>query len=333
MTPATAADSIPRPEGIPRNDRELLVRLTIVIVLGFLFVAAFVRLDLVYSRKFFDVSGPARWIWPNVDISQELPVTFFATRDFDLPANRYYTKIKVAGDPQYTLYFNGREIAGRRLNGESALDVYDVTQLAKTGRNRIVIAVRATQGVGGLLAAVDISPETENYIVTDTSWKVATSWRPDLISRDVPGMRRPRVIGTPPIGRWNYLKPQPAALEVPPSETAQPVGSWYFRGALPEVQVIEGVAVRGSKYTRAWAYDFGKIMSGRIRLTRSTMIGGDVIDVRLTGTKEQLLPVEGDLHSFCFAPGERTVTDPEVHPFRYVAIYERPATPEALINK
>ena len=310
-----------------------MARLTIVIILGFLFVAAVVRLNLVYGRKFFDVSGPARWIWPKVDISAELPVTFFATRDFTLPANRYYTKIKIAGDPQYTLYFNGREIAGRRTNGESTLDVYDVTQLAKTGRNRIMIAVRATEGVGGLLAAVDISPEAENYIVTDGSWNVATSWRPELITRDVPGMSHPRVIGTPPAGRWNYLKPRPAALEVPPSKSVQPVGSWYFRGALPEVQVIEGVAVRGSKYTRAWAYDFGQIMSGQIRLTRTTMIGGDVIDVRVTGTKEQLLPVEGDLHSFCFAPGERTLTDPEVRQFRYVAIYERPATPEALMNK
>lgn len=291
------------------------------------------RLDLVYGRKFFDVSGPARWIWPKVDISSELPVTFFATRDFTLPASRYYTKIKVAADPQYTLYFNGQEIAGRPMGEDGALDVYDVTKLSKTGRNRIVIAVRATQGVGGLLASVDISPEAENYVVTDGSWKVATAWRPELIARDVAGMSHPRVIGSPPIGRWNYLKPRPAAVEVPPSETAQPVGSWYFRGALPEVQVIEGVAVRGSKYTRAWAYDFGKIMNGRIRLTRTSMIGGDVIDVRLTGEKEQLLPVEGDLHSFCFAPGERTVTDPEVRPFRYVAIYERPATPEALVSK
>src|SRR5436190_21312322 len=229
MTPATAGDSI------PRADRDLVRRLTIAIAIGFLFVAAFVRLNLVYGRKFFDVSGPARWIWPPVDISRQLPVTFFATRDFDLPANRYYTKIKVVGDPEYTLYFNGKEIGGRRVGDESVLDVYDVTPLAKTGRNRIVVAVRATEGVGGLLAALDISPETENYVVTDASWKVATSWRPELITRDVPGMKHPMILGAPPIGRWNYLKPRPAALEVPPVATLQPVGSWYFRGALPEV--------------------------------------------------------------------------------------------------
>jgi hypothetical protein len=325
MTPATAGDSI------PRADRELLRRLTIAIVLGFLFVAAFARLNLVYGRKFFDISGPAKWIWPKVDVSDELPVTFFATRDFDLPADRYYTKIKVIGDPEYTLYFNGREIAGRRVGDESVLDVYDVTPLAKTGRNRIVVAVRATKGVGGLLAAVDISPETENFIVTDTSWKVAMYWRPEIITRDVPGMQRPMVIGAPPIGRWNYLQPRVAALEVPPAASVQPETSWWFRGALPEVQVINGVAVRGDKHVRAWGYDFGKIMSGRIRLTRSTMLGGDVIDVRFTGTREQLLPVEGDLRTFCFAPGERTVTDPEVRLFRYVAVYERQATAEALV--
>jgi len=330
MTPATAGDSI------PRADRELLRRLTIAIAVGFLFVAAFVRLNLVYGRKFFDVSGPAKWIWPRVDISSELPVTFFATRDFDLPADRYYTKLKVIGDPEYTLYFNGQEIAGRRVGvlnvEENVLDVYDVTQLAKTGRNRIVVAVRATQGVGGLLAAVDISPETENFVVSDTSWKVAMFWRPEIITHDVPGMQRPMVIGAPPIGRWNYLQPRAAALEVPPTTSVQPLTSWWFRGALPEVQVINGVAVRGDKHVRAWAYDFGKIMSGRIRLTRSSMIGGDVIDVRFTGTKEQLLPVEGELRSFCFAPGERTVTDPEVRLFRYVAVYERQATAEALVT-
>ena len=62
--------------------------------------------------------------------------------------------------------------------------------------------------------------------MTDASWKVATSWRPELITRDVPGMQHPMIIGAPPIGRWNYLKPRPAALVVPPTASVQPVGSW-----------------------------------------------------------------------------------------------------------
>src|ERR1041385_4681594 len=98
---------------IRSEDRDLMRRLTIVLVLGLLFFAAFVHLDRLYSQKFFDVTGTALWIWPGRQLSRAVPVAFFAARDFDLPANRYYTKIKVAGDPEYTLYFNGQEIGGR----------------------------------------------------------------------------------------------------------------------------------------------------------------------------------------------------------------------------
>jgi hypothetical protein len=41
----------------------------------------------------------------------------------------------------------------------------------KTGRNRIVIAVRAPQGAGGLIASIDIGPEVANWVVTDGSGK------------------------------------------------------------------------------------------------------------------------------------------------------------------
>src|ERR687885_2985841 len=84
----TAADSI------SRADAALIKRLTIVIVAAFLFTAAFAHLEATYSHKFFDVTGKAKWIWPQVDIKADLPLAFYATRDFDLPANRYYTKIK-----------------------------------------------------------------------------------------------------------------------------------------------------------------------------------------------------------------------------------------------
>src|ERR1044072_5817348 len=158
---------MPAVHSIRSEDRELMRRLTIVLVLGVLFFASFTHLDRLYSQKFFDVTGNAQWIWPKHQLSRGVPVAFFAARDFDLPADRYYTKIKVAGDPEYVLYFNGQEIGGRRFGDDGeALDVFDVSQLAKTGRNRIVIAARSTNGVGGVLAAVDLSAEVENFVVT-----------------------------------------------------------------------------------------------------------------------------------------------------------------------
>jgi hypothetical protein len=328
MTPATAADSI------SRSDRELLTRLSIAIVCGFLFAAAFVHLNATYTHKFYDVTGRAQWIWPKGDLKAELPLGFFATRDFDLPANRYYTKIKVAGDPEYTLYFNGREIGARRMvASEHALDVYDVTPLAKTGRNRIVIATRSEKGVGGLLAAVDISPEAENVLVTDTHWNIARRWLPSLITSDAPHMEHPISLGEPPVGRWNFLQPREAALDQPPLAAKQPIAMWNFKGALSEVKEVNGVAVRGSRRVRGWAYDFGGFVNGRLRLTRgdeSMVVGDDVLDVRFANAKEELMSVEGSITPFTFAAGERTVVDPESHSFRYVAVYERSAKPEVL---
>src|SRR5713101_4485864 len=139
---------------ISETDRRLMRRLDIATFGLFLFTAAFHRLNLLYSHKFFDVTGRAQWIWPQHRFAANVPVAFFATRDFDLPKNRYFTRIKIAGDPQYTLYFNGREVGGRRTAEDMALDVYDVSTLAHDGPNRIVVAARSANGVGGLLASV-----------------------------------------------------------------------------------------------------------------------------------------------------------------------------------
>jgi hypothetical protein len=156
-------------------DSNEIRRWTIVIALSFLFAAAFTNLEAVYAHKFYDITGHAQWIWPRVEMASENPLVFFATRDFDLPATRYYTHIKIAADPEYTLYLNGQQLASKRMTEASALDVYDVSALARDGHNRIVAAVRSVNGAGGLLVAVDISPETENFVVTDRSWKIVSA--------------------------------------------------------------------------------------------------------------------------------------------------------------
>src|SRR5881409_974356 len=91
-------------------DRVLVRRLTIALLVLFAFVAAYSQLYLLYVHKFFDITGRAEWIWPQHQLSREIPVAFFATRNFDLPPNRLFTRIKVFGDPEYTLYFNGAQI-------------------------------------------------------------------------------------------------------------------------------------------------------------------------------------------------------------------------------
>ena len=100
-------------------------------------------------------------------------------------------------------------------------------------RNRIVVAVRAPQGAGGLLAAIDIAPETENWIVTDGQWKIYRRWDPLILQFDIAGQwERPVIVGEPPIGRWNYqqIVKRDAAPDTPAFATIERPGSTSRRG-------------------------------------------------------------------------------------------------------
>jgi len=312
-----AADSISAP------DRDLMRRLSIVLGFLLLFTFAFSRMELLYSHKFFDNTGRAEWIWLNHRIASGDPQAFFATKDFDLPPNRYFTKIKIAGDPEYSLWFNGREVGGRPVGEQPTLDVYDVTPLARTKGNRIVVALRSPNGVGGLIAAVDVSADYQNLAVTDASWRIVKRWTPDLVARDpaTAFVAAPLRLGRPPARRWNYLEMVKRDFTVPPHKIIPPTAAFTFNTALPTVDIIEGVAVAVAKKTVATAYDFAP-MTGRVRLT----IAGDsnvsrAIKVRFANERSELMTIEGSVEPVVFAPGERSIIDPEVRRFRYVMVY------------
>ena len=295
------------------------------IVFGFLLLAtfAFSRLELLYSHKFFDNTGRAEWIWVNHRIASGDPQAFFATKDFDLPPNRYFTRIKIAGDPEYTLWFNGREIGGRRVGEQPTLDAYDVSSLARTKGNRIVVALRSPNGVGGMIAAVDVAIDYQNLAITDASWHIVKRWTPDLLARDpAPAfVAAPLRLGRPPARRWNYLDMATRDFTIPPHKIIPPSAAFTFNTALPTIDIVEGVAVAALKKTVATAYDFAP-RTGRVRLT----IAGDSnasrpVEIRFANERSELTAIEGDIEPVVFAPGERSIIDPEVRRFRYVMIY------------
>src|SRR6185436_13523333 len=112
----TAGDSI------SAKDRELMKRLTLVLAFVLFFTAAVSTLNRIYSNKFLATTGQARWLWAHHRMSSNDPVAFFAARDFTLPEKRYYTRVKVAADPEYTLFINGREVTSRRISADPTLD-------------------------------------------------------------------------------------------------------------------------------------------------------------------------------------------------------------------
>ena len=299
-------------------------RLCVIAASVFVVVFAFSRLQLLYSHKFFDNTGRAQWIWQQNRLAQGDPAVFFATREFDLPPNRAFTRIKMLGDPEYTLYFNGVAIGGRHVGDDNeALDTYDVSTLARDKKNRIVVAVRSANGVGGLIAAIDLTAEFGNFIVTGGDWHIVRRWRDDLLVRDPPAdqIAKPQLLGQPPARRWNYLAQKEAKSFAPAKRVIAPLQSFDFDTALPEIAVIGGTAVTVSRPTRATAYDFGPT-TGRARLTVRALGGAArTVTVRFANERTELYVVEGTVERFVFAAGERTIVDEESRKFRYVTVY------------
>lgn len=260
-------------------------------------------------------------------MSANVPVAFFAARDVDLPPHRVYTHLKVLGDPEYTVYVNGQAVAGRKIGVEErALDLYDLSELVQTGPNRLVIAVRAPQGLGGLLASIDIAPETENWVVTDSSWKIYRQWSPELLFRDVEGAwESPYLIGPPPIGRWNYLTGVPRAFAPPATTPIRARETFPVMGFIPTIRTEGGVAVAGATRARATVFDFG-FTRGRVRLTIRDEIGvSRAVNLRFANARNELELLERNLRPLVFAPGEHVVTLPEAHSFRYLMVFGRGA--------
>src|ERR1700680_2877829 len=80
MSPADSSNSRTADRGprtaISPEDRRLIRRLSLAVATLFVFTAAFTRLDLMYSHKFFDVTGRAQWIWAPTLISSGVPIAF-----------------------------------------------------------------------------------------------------------------------------------------------------------------------------------------------------------------------------------------------------------------
>lgn len=309
-------------------------RLTVLLVVLLVFTAGWSRLHLIYSQKFQDVTGRASWIWAQHRMSDGTPVAFFAARDFDLPEGRQYARLKVFGDPEYTIYLDGREVAGRRVGEERQIDSYDITELVKTGRNRLVIAVRAPQGIGGLIAALDLGPEIENWLVTDSSWRIYRQWRPDLLTADVSDLRweRPVIVGNPPVGRWNFLEIASRSFTEPGAVVVGPRETFAVRALRPTIRTRSGIAIAVNDEVRAKASDFGPASSGRIRATADfdLPVVSRKVEVRFANTREELGRAEWNLRPMVFAPGEQTVTTPESHEFRYVMVLGARASVEVV---
>jgi hypothetical protein len=317
-----------------RLRRHVVVPIGVAVAL-FALLGAFIAMHRFFDRKFHVTTGAAEWIWPQRGLASGDPEVFFAARDFELTGGEPFVRVKVAGDPEYTLFFNGEQIGGGRTRpgDEHPLDVYDVSTKARAGRNRIVLAVRSARGVGGVLASVDLGPMRRNAVVSDAGWTMYGGWNPQLPLRDVPGAATstPRVLGKPPFGRWRYPAARAAVpyaaeqAEIAPRETVE------YDTTLPRIVVLSGVAVLTSIPTAARAFDFGEVI-GRVRLRTDAGDEQRVIRIRFAHARHELLQ-QGIVEELVVAPGESVVTDPGRRPFRFVVVYESDAEVTVVVDR
>ena len=282
-----------------------------------------------YRAQYHGATGEARWIWPDRKLSLEAPVAAFAVKEFQVPLNPPFVRIKIACDPEYTLYFNGT-VVGRAIAGRaSMLDVYDVTPLARQGKtNRIVVAVRSANGVGALIASVDYAPIRENDVVTDASWRFVAQWSENLPEKDE-GLRtiEVRELGVPPFGPWNDLELRSRELIADSAARIAPVAKRDLAVPVRRLRVAGGVAIATNEPEPATAWDFGEF-SGRCLLEAPA---GDATEPRLLRIRyaerfDELLR-EGAVREIALAPGESMVMDPTLVRARWVAVLGSGAIP------
>jgi hypothetical protein len=289
-------------------------------VISFTVFSFFVVTHGFYAGKFQRVTGEAEWIWTWNRLSRQNPAVFFAARNFHLPPDRQYVRIKIAADPMYTLFFNEVEIGGARWREQEAIDVYDVSDLAVEGVNRIVVAVRGPDGVGGLIAAVDTAPLRQNIVVTDQQWRIVDHWSSEHL-RSLPegAAMVPRLLGRPPVGRWNFPAVQRGIRYEAGGYLLQPVERTEIDAALRVVNVIGGVAVAGREEVEATVFDFRNV-EGRPRIRMSP---GPTRVVRYrTIWRMTELADESEPHRLVVAEGETWVTEPSTRSFRYFVAFD-----------
>lgn len=178
-------------------------------------------------------TGEAQWIWKPMNWRDEGPTAFYAVRDFDLPARPRQARLLVTADEEYVLTLNGKRIGAGAWRPGAPLDVYEAGPLLLQGGNRLVVELRSSRGVGGLLLGLEDTAAHRILVGTDQAWRIFPRHQLGLVRGWLPlgGGELAHCWGIPPAGRWD--RPREGPLRPPlgrlagapvPAVSARPAG-------------------------------------------------------------------------------------------------------------
>lgn len=162
---------------------------------------------LVRHQGAAEIDG-AEWIWAPEAASTSVPVAFYAARDFDLDdGSTDELRFAITAEQEYQLFVNGRFVGGGSWMSGSPVDVYEVGDLLRPGRNRVLVELRSFRGVGGLLGSLFRVGESP-LLVTDETWQIVRHHRKGLHEGTAALGDAPPAVswGEPPTGRWGLVR-------------------------------------------------------------------------------------------------------------------------------
>jgi hypothetical protein len=166
-----------------------------------LLFAAIETYDRALSGLERSATGRACWIWLANDNQRPQRQILAATRSFEIDETILSARVKIFVDRSYTLWINGSKVGAGGMRPGDRLDVYDVLDRLRRGRNDIEIVASSPTGVGGILFALDLWGHGRNAVVSDRSWRVA----PLAVRGPGTGSWRAAwVWGRPPMYPWGY---------------------------------------------------------------------------------------------------------------------------------
>ena len=293
---------------------------------------ALVAIEGVYRaiRAGAGVWDGARFVWAE-DARGGAARAFYLARDFRVPAGTSFSDAYLAamGDEEAQIHLNGAWVGGGRYTLGEPADRYDVSELLRTGNNRLVVEARSATGVGGVLVALFLDERSPPLVVTDESWRVFGRHVDGLVEGTLPlsdGVA-PRVLGRPPLGRWR--SPPLGPVRDPAPLLAR--DAWAAR--LAEVPTSPAPGVDGA--TEVWAVDFGEVVEGTLELWSD--LGSCGCPLRFFSSAEErdafydrAAADAGEVTSrtLVLVPGAPRWRDVEPRRFRYVTI-EAPRPPSA----
>ncbi len=173
----------------------------------------------------------ADWIWNTPGSAGNAAAgTIYVRKTFTTPAGVTAAQLRINADDAEVTYVNGVQVASSSYPNWPISQNADITKDLNPAGQENVIAVAATnasQGSGGVIAAVQINGSSPARIVTDPSWK---AW-PDA--------------STPPASDWNTAGYDDSSWENAFSAGAYGIGPWGTQpdGTVPTLSVGDEVTV------------------------------------------------------------------------------------------